>query len=102
MHGGHYATLSVGRKLLGAGRVDSPSCWTDFDDAGDQQWYAGAILNKSKATRCRHDRVMAAPQRTDTDLVRLNSSAPEVIMRRAISRSATAPPFLAFPDRASL
>lgn len=28
IHGGYYATLSVGRKLLGAGRFDSPSCWT--------------------------------------------------------------------------
>jgi hypothetical protein len=48
IHGGYCATLSVGRKLLGAGRLDSPSCWTDLDHASDQQWYAGAVRNKSK------------------------------------------------------
>lgn len=48
MEGAYYATLSVGRKLLGAGRLDSPSCWTDLDDPADPQWYSGAARNKSK------------------------------------------------------
>ncbi len=48
MQGGYYAMLSVGRKQLGAGRLDSPSCWTDVDDPGDPHWYAGAVRNKSK------------------------------------------------------
>ena len=48
MEGGYYALLSVGRKLLGAGRLDSPSCWTDIDNANDPGWYAGAVRNTSK------------------------------------------------------
>jgi hypothetical protein len=48
MRGGYYATLSVGRKLLGAGRLDSPSCWTDVDDPADPHWYAGALRDESK------------------------------------------------------
>ena len=48
MQGGFYATLSAVRKLLGAGRLDSPSCWTDFDGLGDPHWYSGAVRNKSK------------------------------------------------------
>jgi len=48
MQGGFYATLSVGRKLLGAGRLDSPFCWTDFDDTADPHWYSGTVRDKSK------------------------------------------------------
>ena len=38
MQGGYFAAVSVGRKLLGAGRLDSPSCWTDLDNTEDPLW----------------------------------------------------------------
>jgi hypothetical protein len=47
MEGRYYAMLSVERRLRGAGRIDSPSCWTDLEDMGDSRWYAGAAGNKT-------------------------------------------------------
>jgi hypothetical protein len=54
MHGGYYATLSVARELLGAGRFVSPSCWTSLAAGPASMTSAigngmlGAVRNKSK------------------------------------------------------
>ena len=54
--------VSVGRKLLGAGRLDSPSCRTDLDDAGDPQWYAGVVRNNLKLVDADMIAVLAGPK----------------------------------------
>jgi len=46
--GWYYAKLSVGRLMTGAGRLTSPSCWTDLDNPADTGWYAGAAGDKSR------------------------------------------------------
>ncbi len=48
MQGHRYALLSVDRKLLGSGRLSSPSCWTDLDDSTDPRWYIGAPWDRSE------------------------------------------------------
>jgi hypothetical protein len=44
--GKYMAKLSVGRTMAGAGRLTSPSCWTDLDSAADR-WYVGAVGDQS-------------------------------------------------------
>jgi len=48
MEGRLYALLSVERKLLGSGRLSSPSCWTDLDNSADTGWYIGAPWDRSQ------------------------------------------------------
>jgi len=54
--GRHYARLSVGRKMSDAGRLDSPTCWTDLENRDDAQWYVGAVGD----TRTPIDRTLIA------------------------------------------
>jgi len=42
----YYGRVSVDRKLLGAGRLDSPSCWTALNNSDDPLWYDGAVGNR--------------------------------------------------------
>jgi hypothetical protein len=45
--GKHSAEVSVGRVLVGRGRLDSPSCWVDLSEAEDRTWYVGARWERS-------------------------------------------------------
>ena len=47
-NGKHRARLFVDRTWPGAGRLDSPECWTDVENPDDANWYVGAAGNKSR------------------------------------------------------
>jgi len=47
--GKHHGALFVARKWVGAGRLDSPACWTGIEESGDTNWYAGATGDKGQA-----------------------------------------------------
>lgn len=47
IQGRHHGGLKVNRAWINAGRLDSPACWTDLDDANDSKWYVGAEGDKS-------------------------------------------------------
>jgi hypothetical protein len=73
MHGAHYATVSVGRKLLGArATLTRRHVGPNRDDVGDPKWYAGVARNKLKPANAdmRH---ALHKKRTDADLVNVNS-----------------------------
>jgi hypothetical protein len=43
-----FGSVVVDRTLVGDGRMDGYSCWTDLNTTDDENWYMGATRNTDK------------------------------------------------------